>query len=129
MSTILITGAGRGIGLEFARQYAADGWTVLATVRDPAKGAALAALGRQVEVHLLDVALHELRLFKSRAQAQAAIAAGHVQLNDAAVKPSHTVAAGDRLTIGGRTFEVLELPGRSVSKEAARALVREVGDS
>lgn len=55
MPTVLITGAGRGIGLEFARQYAADGWTVLATVRDPAKGAPLAALGRQVEVHLLDV--------------------------------------------------------------------------
>jgi len=55
MSTVLVTGAGRGIGLEFARQYAADGWTVLATVRDAAKGAALAALGRQVEVHLLDV--------------------------------------------------------------------------
>ncbi|HEX2113009.1 MAG TPA: SDR family oxidoreductase [Alphaproteobacteria bacterium] len=55
MPAVLITGAGRGIGLEFARQYAADGWTVLATVRDPAKGAPLAALGKQVEVHLLDV--------------------------------------------------------------------------
>ena len=55
MPTVLITGAGRGIGLEFARQYAGDGWAVLATVRDVAKGAALAALGRSVEVHLLDV--------------------------------------------------------------------------
>jgi NAD(P)-dependent dehydrogenase (short-subunit alcohol dehydrogenase family) len=56
MPTVLITGAGRGIGLEFARQYAADGWTVIATVRDPAKGAALAGLGGTVEVHMLDVA-------------------------------------------------------------------------
>jgi NAD(P)-dependent dehydrogenase (short-subunit alcohol dehydrogenase family) len=56
MPTVLITGAGRGIGLEFARQYAADGWSVIATVRDPAKGAPVAALGRQVEVNLLDVA-------------------------------------------------------------------------
>ena len=56
MPTVLITGAGRGIGLEFARQYAADGWSVIATVRDPAKGAPLAALGKQVEVNLLDVA-------------------------------------------------------------------------
>lgn len=33
MSTILITGAGRGLGLELARQYAQDGWRVIGTVR------------------------------------------------------------------------------------------------
>jgi NAD(P)-dependent dehydrogenase (short-subunit alcohol dehydrogenase family) len=33
MPTVLITGANRGIGLEFARQYAADGWEVIATAR------------------------------------------------------------------------------------------------
>ena len=55
MPTVLVTGAGRGIGLEFARQYAGDGWAVIATIRDAAKGAALAAFGRNVEVHLLDV--------------------------------------------------------------------------
>jgi NAD(P)-dependent dehydrogenase (short-subunit alcohol dehydrogenase family) len=33
MPTVLITGANRGIGLEFARQYSADGWTVIATAR------------------------------------------------------------------------------------------------
>ncbi len=35
MSTVLITGANRGIGLEFARQYNDDGWTVIACCRDP----------------------------------------------------------------------------------------------
>ncbi|MCL6679373.1 SDR family oxidoreductase [Sphingomonas sp. RG327] len=34
MPTVLITGANRGIGLEFARQYSIDGWDVVATVRD-----------------------------------------------------------------------------------------------
>ena len=34
MPTVLITGANRGIGLEFARQYSADGWDVVATVRE-----------------------------------------------------------------------------------------------
>ena len=58
MPTILITGAGRGLGLEFARQYAAEGWAVIATLRDPAKGAALTELGRSVEVHMLDVTDH-----------------------------------------------------------------------
>jgi NAD(P)-dependent dehydrogenase (short-subunit alcohol dehydrogenase family) len=33
MPTVLITGANRGIGLEFARQYSSDGWDVIATAR------------------------------------------------------------------------------------------------
>jgi NAD(P)-dependent dehydrogenase (short-subunit alcohol dehydrogenase family) len=33
MPKVLITGANRGIGLEFARQYSADGWDVIATAR------------------------------------------------------------------------------------------------
>src|SRR6476469_6265195 len=33
MPTVLITGANRGIGLEFARQYSTDGWDVIATAR------------------------------------------------------------------------------------------------
>ena len=35
MTTVLISGANRGIGLELARQYAADGCDVIAGVRDP----------------------------------------------------------------------------------------------
>ncbi len=55
MPTVLITGANRGIGLELARQYAADGWRVLATCRDPGAAADLNAVKGDVEVHRLDV--------------------------------------------------------------------------
>lgn len=55
MTTVLISGANRGIGLEFARQYAAEGATVIAGVRDPDGAADLNALPG-VEVHALDVA-------------------------------------------------------------------------
>jgi len=35
MTTILITGASRGLGLEFTRQYLTEGWTVIAACRNP----------------------------------------------------------------------------------------------
>ncbi|MFT5535616.1 MAG: NAD(P)-dependent dehydrogenase (short-subunit alcohol dehydrogenase family) [Burkholderiaceae bacterium] len=73
--TALIIGASRGIGFELARQYRADGWRVLASVRQPADAAALealgcevlqldldnaaqcSALGKQLEAERLDIAL------------------------------------------------------------------------
>ena len=53
MPTILITGANRGLGLEFVRQYAAAGWRVLATVRDPMKGKPASEAG--AEIYVCDV--------------------------------------------------------------------------
>jgi len=35
MPRVLITGANRGLGLEFTRQYLADGWAVIAACRNP----------------------------------------------------------------------------------------------
>jgi len=52
--TVLVTGANRGLGLEFARQYAADGWNVIATARNPERADELRAL--PVEIAQLDVA-------------------------------------------------------------------------
>ena len=49
MPTVLITGASRGIGLELARQYRADGWEVIGTVRNPASAGDLKAAGVEVE--------------------------------------------------------------------------------
>jgi NAD(P)-dependent dehydrogenase (short-subunit alcohol dehydrogenase family) len=51
----MITGANRGIGLEFARQYAADGWRVLATCRNPRGAKELQAVSGDVRIHALDV--------------------------------------------------------------------------
>lgn len=62
MKTTLITGANRGIGLEFSRQFAADGWCVLACSRHPEKSDSLNKLAakypEQITVHALDVADH-----------------------------------------------------------------------
>ena len=44
MPTLLISGANRGIGLELARQFSADGWTVIGTARDPGAATELTAL-------------------------------------------------------------------------------------
>jgi NAD(P)-dependent dehydrogenase (short-subunit alcohol dehydrogenase family) len=54
MPTVFISGANRGLGLEFARQYAADGWRVIGACRDPATATALAAIAG-VEIVTLDV--------------------------------------------------------------------------
>ena len=52
--TVLISGANRGLGLEFARQYAKAGWSVIGTARTPEKASDLKALG--VRIVQLDVA-------------------------------------------------------------------------
>lgn len=81
----------------------------------------------------LDLALHALRLFRSRTQAAAAIESGEVLLDGERTKPSRELRPGGRITLRGargeRVLEVLDLPRRGLAREAARALVREVGSS
>jgi NAD(P)-dependent dehydrogenase (short-subunit alcohol dehydrogenase family) len=56
--TVLITGANQGIGLEFAKEYAARGWTVIATHRrtsTPEELAKLAAKYPKFRIERMDV--------------------------------------------------------------------------
>ncbi|MEY4508645.1 MAG: hypothetical protein RLZZ450_767 [Pseudomonadota bacterium] len=58
MPSVLITGASRGLGLEFAKQYTGLGYRVFATARDPSKATDLGKLAKahsSLTVHALDV--------------------------------------------------------------------------
>jgi NAD(P)-dependent dehydrogenase (short-subunit alcohol dehydrogenase family) len=55
MPTVLITGANRGIGLELAKQYAGDGWSVIATARDPKNADGLNALKGEIRIEALEI--------------------------------------------------------------------------
>jgi len=59
MPSALITGANRGLGLEFARQYLADGWQVYAACRNPNSASELRQLaeasGYKLRILTMDV--------------------------------------------------------------------------
>jgi NAD(P)-dependent dehydrogenase (short-subunit alcohol dehydrogenase family) len=56
MPTVLVTSSSRGIGREFVRQYAAQGWQVIAACRHPeAVGDELRAMGGQIRPIAMDV--------------------------------------------------------------------------
>ncbi|MDZ7700492.1 MAG: SDR family oxidoreductase [Deltaproteobacteria bacterium] len=62
MPNVLITGSNRGLGLEWVRQYAEEGWRVFATCRHPAEAQSLRELSGQhpeVSIHRLDVTVVE----------------------------------------------------------------------
>lgn len=59
MPTVLVTGANRGLGLEFCKQYADAGWQVIAGCRNPQAATALAELAARypnLAIETLDVA-------------------------------------------------------------------------
>lgn len=61
MTTILITGANRGLGLEFAKQYAEAGWQVLACCREPENATTLTQLANEFpNISILPLDLSDL---------------------------------------------------------------------
>ena len=77
MPSALITGANRGLGLEFARQYVADGWQVYAACRDPAPASELRRLA--------DGSDDKLRLLAMDVTDPASIHAAAIELNGQAI--------------------------------------------
>lgn len=80
----------------------------------------------------MDVLLHRLCLTKSRSEAKAACEAGAVTVDGKRARPSDSVQAGKRIAVKYPSrlleLELLELPGKSVSKKAARDLYRVLRD-
>ena len=70
MNTVLVTGANRGLGLEFVRQYAADGWRVVAACRDPGAAGELNRLAAESGGRISVIALDVSDLASVRAAAQ-----------------------------------------------------------
>lgn len=66
--------------------------------------------------HRLDKWLWQVRFFKTRSLAAAAINGGKVHLNAERIKPAHRVRIGDRLSVSLQgmvaEFQVLGLPAR-----------------
>ena len=93
-ATVFITGANRGIGLEFVRQFSDRGWNIIATARKPAEAEdlnALAAENPQIVVEQLDVTDY------ARVEALAAQYAEQpidILLNNAALTPRYRSAFG-----------------------------------
>jgi len=81
----------------------------------------------------VDKWLWAARFFKTRSLAQQAIAAGRVKLNDARVKASHELKAGDSLAVRVSDYEwrivVKDLSDKRGPAEQARKLYEETAES
>ena len=84
MPSIMITGANRGLGLEFARQYAADGWQIFAACRNPEAADALRKLAQAGSVTIFPMDVSDPHSVK-RAAANLGNTAIDILLNSAGI--------------------------------------------
>ena len=95
-ATVMITGANSGIGLEFAKEYAAKGWTVIATHRRTEPPKTLTDLAakypKMIRIESLDVT--NIEQAKSLATKLAAVPID-VLINNAGVYNDRSKCAGD----------------------------------
>jgi NAD(P)-dependent dehydrogenase (short-subunit alcohol dehydrogenase family) len=99
--TVLITGANRGLGLEFAKQYSEAGWNVIATARRPESATDLKGL--KVRVAQLDVADPESIASLVRALNDTPI---DLLINNAGIFPRVSTLAETDFAAAIETYEV-----------------------
>jgi NAD(P)-dependent dehydrogenase (short-subunit alcohol dehydrogenase family) len=113
--TVLVTGANSGLGLEFVRQYAAKGWTVIATHRRdgvPETLAAVVAEHPNVRVERMDVeSAAEIQALAGRLRDVAI----DVLINNAGIYSDRSVCsdescrgAGDTQSFGNTDYELFD---------------------
>ncbi len=101
--TVLITGSNRGIGLEFARQYAALGWRVIATTRNPEDADELRALRERYPALVL-----ERMDVTDQAQVDALAAKYRGQLIDVLLNNAGLLTGMERQTLETLDFDLFE---------------------
>lgn len=85
-STVLITGASRGLGLELVRQYSAANWQVIACCRHPERATALCQLAAQAggRVHIMPLDVSNIDSIHRFAQSLSGLAID-VLINNAGI--------------------------------------------
>jgi NAD(P)-dependent dehydrogenase (short-subunit alcohol dehydrogenase family) len=103
MPTVLITGAARGLGLDFVKQYGAKGWRVLACARDT-ESSALKAVKGDIHRHELEVTDYPAVNALARKLSGEAI---DVLINNAGIAGSEATVFGSiNPAVWRQTFEV-----------------------
>jgi NAD(P)-dependent dehydrogenase (short-subunit alcohol dehydrogenase family) len=121
MPTVLITGAARGLGLDFVKQYGAKGWRVLACARDP-ESSALKAVKGDIHRHELEVTDYPAVNALARKLSGEAI---DVLINNAGIAGSEATVFGSiNPAVWRQTFEVNALAPLMIAQAFAEHVAR-----